>query len=724
MEVTRTENEIFLELEKLCGSPGYLHAIALFSFRDNAIKYGERMTVENVLEQFNKERLTRTELSTLIGLACKHDLDVTNPTPTKVYEYVEKTQKLLEEIHHAMFLPVTKISRFVDEQTGAIIPFEGGAAFRESIFYGGEGAYNFQYRDLSTKKYKNDNSWFEQHKGFSVEQANTIVSAIDNFQNLKLGSTRKSFSTQKQEAWTFLPAFTFTAEDISLTSSIDLKTIQAFINAFTLPIEILLKFAALDDFNAYNAFPIIKISDTEYISFQSYSLSEALYETPFFWLNSDPTYTDTARKHRGDFTEEFSAECLKKVFGKQNVYTNIDIYRNKKKCVGEIDVLVVYADRAIILQAKSKKLTLAARKGNDNVLRDDFKKAIQDANNQAFQCAEFLLDANYTLIDKNKNELTINRDFKEIYPFCVISEHYPALSFQSRQFLKYQTTENIKPTLVMDVFLLDVMTEMLQSPLYFLSYINKRTSHTNNIISNHELIILSYHLKQNLWIDNESTMVFIEDNISAELDLAMFSRRNGAPGDKTPKGILTEFKGTAFDRMVKDIESLEFPHTLDFGFLLLEFGSDLVENLNNGISNLAKLCKKDGKHHDFVMALPKRSTGLTIHCNSDSFNDASKRLHALCLLRKYEQKASSWFGICISPKTSKIKFGVSLTEPWEYSAKMDEAARKMPKPQQQSKSAKNINFTTKINHKEKIGRNEKCSCGSEIKYKNCCLRNE
>ncbi|MCI3943411.1 preprotein translocase [Pseudomonas syringae] len=330
MEVTRTENEIFLELEKLCSSPGYLHAIALFSFRDNTIKYGERMTVENVLEQFNKNRLTRTELSTLIGLACKHNLNVKNPTPAKVYEYIEETQKLLEEIHHAMFLPVTKTTRFVDKQAGKIIPFEGGAAFRESIFYGGEGAYNFQYRDLSAKKYKNDSPWFEQHKGFSVDQANSIILAIDNFQNLKLELTRKSFSNQNQEAWTFLPAFTFTAEDISFASNIDLEIIQAYIDAFTLPTAMLLTFAALDDFNASNAFPIIKISGTEYISFQSYSLSEALYETPFFWLNSDPTYTDTARKHRGDFTEEFSAESLRKVFGEKNVYTNIEIYRNKK----------------------------------------------------------------------------------------------------------------------------------------------------------------------------------------------------------------------------------------------------------------------------------------------------------------------------------------------------------------------------------------------------------
>ena len=46
----------------------------------------------------------------------------------------------------------------------------------------------------------------------------------------------------------------------------------------------------------------------------------------------------------------------------------------KGKKVGEIDVLVIFGDRAIVLQAKSKRLTLEARKGNDNQIKDDFKK--------------------------------------------------------------------------------------------------------------------------------------------------------------------------------------------------------------------------------------------------------------------------------------------------------------------------------------------------------------
>ena len=85
-------------------------------------------------------------------------------------------------------------------------------------------------------------------------------------------------------------------------------------------------------------------------------------------------------KHRGEFTENFSAERLKSVFGKDRVFTNIDIVDSKKSKAGEIDVLVVFANRAIILQAKSKKLTIAARKGNVNCLQSDFKKAIQESD--------------------------------------------------------------------------------------------------------------------------------------------------------------------------------------------------------------------------------------------------------------------------------------------------------------------------------------------------------
>jgi hypothetical protein len=61
--------------------------------------------------------------------------------------------------------------------------------------------------------------------------------------------------------------------------------------------------------------------------------------------------------------------------------------------VTDIDVLVTFADRAIVLQCKSKRLTLEARRGNGLQLRGDFKKSINDAYNQALVSADALREA-------------------------------------------------------------------------------------------------------------------------------------------------------------------------------------------------------------------------------------------------------------------------------------------------------------------------------------------
>ena len=94
--------------------------------------------------------------------------------------------------------------------------------------------------------------------------------------------------------------------------------------------------------------------------------------------------------------------------------------------------------RAIVLQAKSKRLTLEARKGNDLRVKDDFKKAIQASYDQALTCSKALIDGNCTLIDNNGNEIKLSMPPKQVFPICTVADHYPALAFQARQFLKFK----------------------------------------------------------------------------------------------------------------------------------------------------------------------------------------------------------------------------------------------------------------------------------------------
>lgn len=715
----RKEAEIFSELAEICTSPGYIHAIAFLCFRDNTVKYADKLTSDDLLQQFSMDRLVRTEISTLIGLACKKQISTDLPSPEVFQRYIQKTDALLQEIHQVMIPPIEEIfdPDKIDDQS--FNPFRNGMTLREPIFYSGESAYYFQYRDLSKEKYRKDNDWFLKNKGFSIQQAIDITISIQSLLNDKINNLVLGLVDKDSSERTILSAYTFTAQEVSIASNTEIDIVRLVIESFVSSIDID-GFKSIDDFNPQNAYPIIKLPEDKYLLFQIYSLMEALYETPFFWFKEDRKYYSVAMQHRGEFTEEFSAERLKLVFGEERVFLNIDIYDSKRKA-GEIDVLVVFANRAIILQAKSKKLTITARKGNDNSLQDDFKKAIQDAYDQAHLCATLLNNRDYKLIDNNGNELSINREYKEIYPFCVVSDHYPALSFQARQFLEFQETENIKAPFVMDVFLLDVMTEMLQSPLHFLSYLNRRTSYGEKILSAHELTILSYHLKKNLWMDDEYTMMQLGDDICVDLDLAMLTRRDNAPGSDTPEGILTKYKGTAFDRIIKDIEQLEQPATIDLGFTLLSLSGDAIELINDGIAQLIKLGRKDGQHHDLTLAMSDNESGLTIHCNDAHESISGPCLERHCERRKYAQRANLWFGICIGQVVPRLRFGVNKEYPWVQSDEMDKLVKDLPKPQN-LKGKNEVDFTSIARKSKKIGRNEKCPCGSGKKYKKCCLK--
>lgn len=716
----RSEHEIFADLAALCVKPGYVHALAYMCFRDNVILYSGEMIEADMQKMFSPSRLIRTEISTLIGLMVKAEIDWALPTPQTVQEYISTSEKLLDELHHTMSGAMLTGLTEKGITSGTFDPFGRGEALREPIFYGGESAYNFQYLDLAARKYASDVVWLQAHRGFAIDNGRAVALAVEQVHSDRFVENRERMRGQHPDEWTMLPCFAVTVADVAAKAGLAPELTERVLNAFTLPAdERNGGFGALQDFNVVCATPLLRMPSGEFLSLQSYALAEALYDTPFYWMTQDKAYLPTLTKHRGDFTESFVAERLGLVFGRERVYANIDIQETKSIRIGEIDVLVVWGDRAIVVQAKSKRLTLEARKGNDQVIRDDFKKSIQDAYDQAEECAQCLGDKRFTLSAADGREVVLPYELREIYVFCVVSDHYPALSFQARQFLKTATVPRVQPPLVMDVFTLDAMAEMLQSPLHFLSYVNRRANYADRVTASQELTILAYHLTQNLWIEPDVDGVHLGDDFSAGLDIAMAVRRTGVAGSATPDGILTRFDGTTLGRIAKEIEARPEPATIDLGFLLLTLSEDTVYNASRAIDRLAARARTDGKHHDFTLGFGTSETGLTVHCNDDPVGIAVSQLQSHCEHRKYKEKANSWFGLCMSPKGPNVRFGISLSYPWAQNEAMDEATRDMRAPLPPAEAFKALFQGT--SRRKKIGRNEPCHCGSGRKYKKCCL---
>lgn len=711
----QSEAAVISEIAALCASPGYVHALAFICFRDNFVRYSDQMNADDMSHMFRSGRLIRTEITTLLGLMVQQDVNFTRPDKDTLETYLHRTEQLLEELHASIGAPMVSHMKALlsEDKEPEMAIAERSSFLREPIFYGGESAYSFQYRDFSSMKYGKDDDWLQRNKGFSIHTATAVVRAMGNRQNTNVMAAYRAMNPEDPSSWDLLPGFYLSAEELSTASSVEIDEVRAILDAFTLKSSNV-DFKMASDFNAVSSAPLIPLSDGKVLLLQQYNIVEALYESPFYWMASDSAYSATAFQNRGNFTESFAEHCLRKVFGTANVRRNVNLFSGKNKA-GEIDVLVTFGDRVIVVQTKSKRLTLEARKGNDGQIKEDFEKAIIESYQQGLLCAQHLIANDCTLRHADDNVFELAYLPKEVFILNVVSDHYPALSFQSRQFLKYEVSDEIHPPFVMDVFLLDAMTEMLETPMRLLSYISLRGACADRLQLAHELVALSFHLKQNLWLDKEHDLVHLGDDIATDLDLAMTVRREGIPGLRTPKGILTRFSETTYERLLAQIEQKETPEAIDLGFLLLTLNEDTCQAISSGVDQLTRKTQLDGRLHDLTVSIGEANEGICIHCNPAPPQEAVDKLTAHCLLRKYAQRARKWFGLCVDAR-GNILTGVALNFPWEQSDEMDARTASMRK-----RSGVPTRTFSSPRKGPKVGRNDACPCGSGLKYKKCHL---
>lgn len=718
-EISRTEQEVFADLERLCSSPGYIHVLSILSFRDNLILFPGHLTSEAYAASYAPERTIRTEFSTLMGLMLKHPINFEQPSQDAMSHLMGKTGELLEELHACFNRPMIDGFQHAFDELKAgksreeVNPFSRADVLREPIFYGGESAYNFQYSNFAVDRYALDDNWLLANKGFQIADGRAVAEALGSLPNDKIAKVVDATADADRSNTSFLAGFTFSSDEIAAAAGLSLQRAQAVLDAFTAPdAPTNTNFETVSDYNIANACPILRMPAGDYISLQSYGMVEALYDSPYYWMAADKSYRNEAFKHRGEFTEEFVTKRLAEAFGAAHVHRGVNI-EGKAGRVSEIDVLILFADRALVIQCKSKKLTLEARKGNDLQLRDDFKKAIQDAYDQAILCGKALCDSAMRFMGPDGIEIQIPK-LKEIYPLCIVSDHYPALATQTRQFLSFETDDVIQPPLIGDLFLIDVLVEMLATPLRLLSYVNRRVRLGEQLNSSNELTILAYHLRQNLWVEEGISLLTLSEDIAASLDIAMTVRRTGVPGERTPEGILTHLEGTVVGRIISHIERRPEPALVDLGFLLLSLGSDAIDELNIGIKRITDQTRWDRQPHDLTMALDGGSSGITIHCSYLHNAEAAAKLLDHCQRRKYVHRAASWFGLAVRVEDGLPKFGTNLRSAWKHNSTLERATRGM-------RRAALPSATTKA-PMPKLGRNELCHCGSGKKFKKCCLK--
>ena len=709
------ESTIFNRLEHLARRPGYAHVIAALCYRLKFLSSNSPIALADGSTAGRGEKIIRTEIGLLVGLFSKSERDLSIPTIEMFREMINQTELLLSKLHEAQMNVVVKGMCSTDSETEDAGHDSKVAFLREAMIYSGESAYTFQYRNMAPAKYKADDPWIIDKRGFSMNDACAVYDSILETHKRRIKEIIEESKPHHLNHHNLLKAYVFSESQLTALSRLDRKTIRAVISSFSLK-SFNENFTGISEFNEANANPLIPVGDSEYVLFDVHALSESLYESPFYWMVADRGYCNIHTEHRGKFTESFCAERLRAVFGKDRVYTNIKIPKNKGRTYTEIDVLVCFADRVVLVQAKSKRLTIDARRGNITAIERDFRHGIQQSCDQAYDGASLLFDKSIRESLSKRFGVRLPRSIKEVFLLSTLSDHYPGLSIQVRQFLSRHDDPIIRTPLVIDIFALDVITEFLNSPLYFLSYLKRRSQYCERIIAAQELTIFAHHLSSNLWLDSDVDIMSIEDGCCEELDLAVVGRRCFGDVGVVPDGILTIFRDTFSGRFLREICSLDDAVIFELGLRLLEMSSNALREFDEGCVEVMRRTEEDGLNHDISTLFSKGKFGITVHCNFQPHSIAHGRLLDHCHRRKYERRSECWFGLCLYPMVPTPRFGVKVEGPWESSPEMAEKIRSLGRPRKRVSSFVGVRQT-----RPKIGRNDPCPCGSGRKYKKCCL---
>ena len=453
------------------------------------------------------------------------------------------------------------------------------ALAREAIYYGAESFYLHQCEQFSRHRYRHDGDWFLGNVGISIRPMLDIARFVIDRTNLQI--TESIYLHREKE-----PEDQEVLTNSLLVSKNDLvekfgEKAKAFISKFATPIiNANLKYTNPFTINQVSIAPLIDLGNFLYVPHQ-YRLFETIYESPFYWLMDDRHYRDTAAEHRGTFLEKTAARLFCSVFGAEHVFENVTIHRNRRKIAGEADILVVYGEFVIVVQAKSKRITLKARAGDLDALKADFEGAIQAPYYQAYEFAE-LIQAGAECQAKDGKVLTFHGTVR-IFPAVILSDGFPSATLLSWRML--ERSERIAPV-IWDIGALDCVTKILSTPIYLLYYLKCRSDVFEYVHSDSEYNFIGYHLRSNLVLPADADWMLIDRDFATIVDDFMIACDMKLKREP-PVGNLERIEIPVVSDLLRNLRNAP-PQLASVVIYLYDFSSAMLEDLSRQIVLLRK----------------------------------------------------------------------------------------------------------------------------------------
>ncbi len=509
-----------------------------------------------------------------------------------------------------------------------------------------------------------------------------------------LGGAKRRFTTRR--AFDHLAkAVALSLDDLVLATNLDQAELRALLTRMSIdldaPNNALVK-AFLRGDNPMRTRPFLSRTGTsgerEWMLVQPTSLIFGMRELIEAALTTEPM-DQAYMKHRGEVLERGGMRALINAIRPDVALANVE-YVGLQRQRFEADGLLVIGHVAIVLEAKSNRLTQYARAGAPQRLWQELGPIISKAAQQA-ERLRALIEAGASIhirsssdpLDESSHGARTNWDLdvSEVTEVFTI-----ALSLEDLNYIVTITSDLVESGLIpegtyspwiVNIHDLEIAAKLLTRPGEFIQFLSRRrrTAAKNNILAIDELDYVMHYLTNGLFPEGSPATTLVL-SLTDELDAWIFYEEGlrDTPALKPAQQI---------DPEVDEILSLLDLHR-PFGWLgasigLLELAPEPRARVAHEGRRLRELTTSDGRPHSMYLETPPAPTKPLIFIamsfpRGTRLNDIENRLVGYATLRRYASRADTVYCFGTWAGSQEV-FDVFLTlsSPWTYDQALETA---------------------------------------------------
>lgn len=656
-------------------------------------------------EDMFERNFTQAHLEYIAGLASSlpYKKDAEIPSRDRI-EAIKKTALEVLQSYFLEYLPpsLEAVTSMTDREIQ-----EKECSLRMLMYYlfvRGEG-YPDQLWKASVDQYAPHNDFLRTRFGFSIEEAvevfRWLIKKIEEKANAHFRSSisiaKESMSKYKRwrtgditnsellsaikeirssDLYARLEAHNKATKEIFLFRISELEDVfgsevtRCFVNRFGARMgEINRNFLEPKDFNELNAKPILIVDDEFVFIPVPMLLFQAPLKTLHYDLIQDSTYHQKYEAQRGEYLEKNVCNCFGRIFGFPNLYSNLRYGPGEQD---EVDLLIRFDTKLLIVECKSKSLTLPARQGSPTDIDNDFTKAVQAAYDQARRARGYILrnkEAEFRM--RNGGKLVIGSEsINEIFLVCLLSESFSFLATDLSGILKKDSSDPYPWAVCLRD--LESASEYLQDPYLFMHFLRRRLPLHGKVLSPDELDYFGSYLVDGLYFQEAfkrgATVVFLV-GYTEQFDKDYLRRI----GRLKFAQVGTTWSNPAFENLLGSIKLIGAKGHSDIILTLLDMDSKSRDLLIKYIVDMVEKVRGDGRRHDFTLIFGKFGISFVAMTRRCGLQD---RVLGEAVLKKYRYKPSVWLGLGrdVSDDHYLVNEFVYLEYDWKYDPKIEEAA--------------------------------------------------